>query len=148
MRLLAGLSDVVPLDHLYGVTDIGAGPGEPGVWDIERRHDVGPDWLTPGRNGLLFLEYGPGPFYLRWELWDQDPGEPAERSWTGRLHLASGRVTAYTLHYENETYAEFDLGRAGAEWNVRVDRWSLREALRSEFAGHDVAGQILRFRFW
>ncbi|WP_030454324.1 hypothetical protein [Herbidospora cretacea] len=150
MRLIAGLSDVVPLDSIYGVTGLGAFdlPGEPGVWEIEWKQDDGPSWLTPGRNGLRMTQYGPGPFHLRYELWDADPGDPAERSWTGRVHFASGRLAAYTLDEENETYEEFDLGRAGAEWNVRVDWWSLREALRPEFAVHEVRGQVLRFRFW
>nr|WP_062333996.1 hypothetical protein [Herbidospora sakaeratensis] len=149
MRLLAGLSDVVSLDGLYGVTDAGAEgfPDEPAVYDINW-WDEEPGWLTAGRNAIMLDVSGPGPFHLRWEHWDQDPGDPAERSWTGRLYLVSGRITAYTLEDDGETYEKFDLGQAGVEWNCRVDWWSLREALRPEFAVHPVEGQILRFRFW
>ncbi|NAS21681.1 hypothetical protein GT755_08280 [Herbidospora sp. NEAU-GS84] len=64
------------------------------------------------------------------------------------MHFAADRVAAYALEVDDEFFHEFDLGRAGAEWNVGVDWWSLREALRPEFAMHEGEGRILRFRFW
>ncbi|WP_061292008.1 hypothetical protein [Herbidospora cretacea] len=145
-ELISALSDVIPVDSIYGLTGVGDGGNEPGVWEVEWSQEE-PSWLTVGPNAILLLQYGPGPFHLRYEHWSADPGEPAERSWTGRIHLVSGMLSAYTLE-DGETYEEFDLGRAGAEWNVRAEWWSVRDALRPEFADPDVQGQIMRFRFW
>lgn len=95
------------LKYLTGIADV---EEESGIYDI----DPG-GWINAGENAIAINERRSERCLIKYELWNGQPPPLGswDRTWSGDVRFASGRVFALS-DYDGDTYGEaFDLGRMG-----------------------------------
>ncbi|MET8007899.1 hypothetical protein [Nonomuraea glycinis] len=123
-----------------------------GIADVEEEsdvYDIDPEgWISAGENAIVINERESPRCLIKYELWDGEPPplDSWDRSWSGNVRLASGRVFALSDYDGDTTYGEeFDLGRRDTLWRVSIHR----KALAHEDFTPDLVGvTLLKARFW
>ncbi|MFI6498445.1 hypothetical protein [Nonomuraea typhae] len=114
----------------------------PGVFFIRLPYCQGQDrnmLARQGRRGIRHATVGSIPLCgLNLPCWD--------RSWSGSVRLASGKIVSVSDHSGDSTYGEeFDLGRRDKVWQVRIYRKALGH---EEFTQDIVSFTLLKIQFW
>lgn len=151
-RPIKVLTEPSGISDFFGVADMGAMEGdcegEATIWD------VGPafEWIEVGPNGVTFsVKYG-AKAYVRYELWDTRPSpiDPSwQRSWEGRLYLASGRIVAVSYAGdEADCHTPFDLGQQATSWSARISAKIPMNDTDPEFPGDIYRVGLFKLQFW
>ncbi|WP_432926491.1 hypothetical protein ACQPZZ_36050 [Microbispora sp. CA-135349] len=88
--------------------------------------------------------------YVRFELWSGPPPVADSswgRSWSGRLHVPSGKVQARE-NFDSEDQKSFDLGCADVEWSMQVHAKTLRNSSDLDFPSDIFRVDLFKLRFW
>jgi hypothetical protein len=128
--------------YLTGIADVEV------EWDLYKINTDADDWIGAGCNGIRINESQSERCLIKYELWDGPPPQldSWDRTWSGSVRLTSGMVFAIN-GYSGDAFrgAEFDLGRRGNVWQVRIHRKSLGH---EEFAPDLISFTLLKLQFW
>ncbi|MER5426277.1 hypothetical protein [Streptosporangium roseum] len=128
--------------YLSGVADVEA------EWELDEIDTDAEGWIGTGDDGIAINENDSERCLIKYELWDGPPPPLAswDRTWSGSVHLASGKVHAVNEYSGNTFYgAEFNLGRGGTIWQLRIHRKSLSH---EEFTPDLISFTLLKLQFW
>ncbi|MDP9864256.1 MULTISPECIES: hypothetical protein [Streptosporangium] len=122
--------------YLGGVVDV------EGEWDLfePERADVVPQSIALD---ATYCDH----VLIKYELWDgEPPASDWDESWSGTIHLPSGRICATSCYSgESEYYEEFELGYPDHQWQFRVHRKLLSH---EDFTADIVGFALFKLQFW
>ncbi|MEW9527327.1 hypothetical protein [Microbispora sp. NPDC049125] len=127
------------LKYMTGVADVDA---EVDLYDIDTV-----EWVAAGDNAIA-INVDSERCLIKYEVWNGPPPpiDSWDRSWSGSVRFASGKVVAISSYSGDSSYgAEFDLGRPGGVWGVRVHRKSLAH---EDFTPELISFALLKIQFW
>ncbi|GIH62869.1 hypothetical protein [Microbispora siamensis] len=104
-------------------------------------------WISRGPDGIALSATRCEHALIEYELWDgEPPASDWDESWSGSVHLTSGKVLALSGYQGDTTeYEEFDLGRRDHEWQVRVHRKLLSH---ENFTADIIGFALFKLQFW
>ncbi|MFI7611538.1 hypothetical protein ACIBP6_10005 [Nonomuraea terrae] len=126
------------LKYLTGIADV---EEESDVYDIDTD-----GWIETGDNGIA-IEIDSERCLIKYELWDGAPPplDSWDRSWSGSVRFASGKVCTLSDYDGNTAYGEESLGRRSTLWQVTIHRKALGH---EEFTPDLVGVTLLKAQFW
>ncbi|WP_405142622.1 hypothetical protein OG589_35235 [Sphaerisporangium sp. NBC_01403] len=127
--------------YLVGVADVEA------EWSVHELNAYGEVWADSGPNAIALDAAYSDHVLIKYELWD---GEPAasdwDESWSGSVHLTSGKIFALSCHSGEATdHEEFNLGRRDHEWQFRIHRKLLSH---EDFTTKIIGFALFKLQFW
>ncbi|WP_433439894.1 hypothetical protein [Nonomuraea sp. CA-141351] len=128
--------------YLTGIADV------ENEWDLYKIRAGAGEWVVTADNGIAINETQSERCLIKYELWDGPPPPlySWDRTWSGSVRLTSGRVFAINCHPDGASFgAEFDLGRRGSVWQVRIHRKCLGH---EEFMPDLISFTLLKLQFW
>ncbi|MFI7634311.1 hypothetical protein [Nonomuraea sp. NPDC049400] len=128
--------------YLIGIADVEA------EWDLYKISTDASGWVGTGDNGIAIDEAQSERCMIKYEFWDGPPPpfDSWDRSWSGSVHLASGRVFSISGRSGDAFHgAEFDLGQRDNVWQVKILRKSLGY---EEFTPDLISFTLLKAQFW